>query len=89
MKIPDNSKFNGYSQVEYTNRNKEKSSGENNLNRGDKVELSGNIPKPDHNNQEVRFDEVARVKANVDAGKYKDPEVIEEIIDRLISKFGL
>jgi len=89
MKIPDNSKFNAYSQLEYTNRKKQRPAGENNSNQGDKVELSGNIPRPEKNTQDVRFDEIARAKANITAGKYKDPEIIEEIIDRLIRKFGL
>ena len=89
MEIHNDPKLNAYSGLDRKTQNQKSSAAKGNTRRGDRLDLSGQIPKKDDSDSSVRQDEIARVKANIQAGRYEDPEVIGKIVDRIINQFGL
>ncbi len=89
MEINDDSKIRIQWYAEKANQGKRMSKNEKDSRRGDEVEISTRIPEKLSSNQQVREDKVARAKANIEAGHYNKPEVVDEIVDRLIDQFGL
>ncbi|MBD3380794.1 MAG: hypothetical protein GF404_01225 [candidate division Zixibacteria bacterium] len=55
----------------------------------DQVELNGKLVSKAMKEPEVRKQKVAEVKQKVAEGVYNDPEVVDEIVDRLIDQFGI
>jgi hypothetical protein len=57
--------------------------------RGDEVEARSGMPEEWSFEHEVRADAIERARANIETGRYEEPEVVNEIVDRLIEQFGL
>ncbi|NIS18247.1 MAG: hypothetical protein GWN00_19670 [Aliifodinibius sp.] len=57
--------------------------------RGDELDARKGPSEGWNLDQEVRSDAVARARANIETGHYEEPEVVNEIVDRLIEQFGL
>ena len=89
MEIHNDPKLNAYSGLDRKTQKNKSSAAQVNDKRGDRLDLSGRIPNQKDSDSNVRQDEIARVKANIEAGRYEDPEVIGKIVDRIINQFGL
>jgi anti-sigma28 factor (negative regulator of flagellin synthesis) len=89
MEINDDSKIRIQWYAEMANQGKRMSKEERDARRGDEVEIRTRIPEKLNLNQQVREDKVARAKANIESGHYDEPEVVDEIVDRLLDQFGL
>lgn len=89
MEINNDPNLNAYHGLEQKIQNRKMSTAQNNNKPGDRLDLSGQKPADDKSDNEIRQDEIDRVRANIAAGHYEDPKVISKIVNRLIDQFGL
>ncbi|HDS02053.1 MAG TPA: hypothetical protein ENO22_05015 [candidate division Zixibacteria bacterium] len=89
MEINDNPEMKTQWNARTANRGKRMSEKENSPACGDEVETNTGVSERANFRQEVRADVVERARANIESGHYDEPEVVDEIVDRLMDQFGL
>ncbi len=87
MKIDKNAISASHYYAEFAGREKKMPGNERNHSRADEVEIRTKVPAENHS--AVRSDKVAEAREFVASGRYEDPEVVDQIVDRLIEQFGL
>lgn len=89
MKIGDNQELGASRQIKYEAQGKNMSAKKKDIKRGDDLKISLKIPKNSARGTELRKEKVALARENIAAGRYKESEVIDVIVDRLMAQMGI
>jgi anti-sigma28 factor (negative regulator of flagellin synthesis) len=89
MKIGDNEQLKAFNRAEYEAQGKNMGAKKKDNKRNDELKISLKIPKNAAREAEIRKDKVDLARENIAAGRYKDSEVVDVIVDRLIAQLGI
>jgi anti-sigma28 factor (negative regulator of flagellin synthesis) len=89
MKIGENEELRAFNRADYAAQGKNMSAKKKDNKRIDELKISLKIPKNAARDAEIRKEKVNLARENIAAGRYKDSEIVNVIVDRLMAQLGI
>jgi len=89
MKIGDNEQLIVINRADYEAQGKNMSAKKKDNKRSDELKISLKIPRNAARDAEIRKEKVNLARENIAAGRYKDSEIVNVIVDRLMAQLGI